>query len=284
VHEREAGRVLERAVELGITLFDTADVYGAGAMETLLGTQLDSGLHRVITKIGTFVEGERASKRFDRASLEVAFDKSRERLRRAPLDGVLLHCPPPSALGEGSAAVELLCAKVEAGELRWWGVSCGSSRVAELAIERGADVVELAYNLFHQHDLHQIADRVASSETAVLARSVLAHGLLVGHWARSKVFVTGDHRRHRWDPATMRYRLEQLPAIRSLVGGEVDSLRAAALRYVLSNGLVSSAVVGPRSLAQLNQLVHDAGHGPPYLDDTLLMELPDRLAAVGLEV
>ena len=284
VHEREAARVVERALELGITLFDTADVYGAGAMETLLGGLLDPAEHRVITKIGTFVVDGRGDKRFDRSSLETSFEQSRDRLQRDPVDGVLLHCPSPDDIAADSEAVGLLRDKVAAGELRWWGVSCGSSRVAEAAIDRGADIVEVAYNLFQQQDLHRIADRVASTETAVLARSVLAHGLLVGHWARSKVFVTGDHRRHRWDPSALRYRLEQLPAVRHLVGGEVDTMRSAALRYVLANGLVSSAVIGPRSLAQLNQLVADAGDGPPYLDDNLLMELPDRLAAVGLEV
>lgn len=62
----------------------------------------------------------------------------------------------------------------------------------------------------------------------------------------------------------------------------VTSLRAAALRFVLSNGVVSSAVLGPRSVAQLDQLLRDAGDGPPYLRDTALAELATRLKSFGV--
>ncbi len=60
------------------------------------------------------------------------------------------------------------------------------------------------------------------------------------------------------------------------------SLRAAAVRFVLANQLVTSAVLGPRSVAQLDQLVREAGLGPPYLRDTALAELSARLRAAGV--
>ncbi|HNS97462.1 MAG TPA: aldo/keto reductase, partial [Polyangiaceae bacterium] len=67
-----------------------------------------------------------------------------------------------------------------------------------------------------------------------------------------------------------------------LVGGDVLTPRAAALRYVLSNTLVTSAILGPRTTAQLDQLVREAGKGPPYLSDKALTDLPSKLLAAGI--
>jgi aryl-alcohol dehydrogenase-like predicted oxidoreductase len=66
------------------------------------------------------------------------------------------------------------------------------------------------------------------------------------------------------------------------VAGEVLTMRAAALRFVLSNHLVSSAVLGPRNVAQLEQLVREAGEGAPYLSDAALARLPGDLARLGV--
>ncbi len=65
--------------------------------------------------------------------------------------------------------------------------------------------------------------------------------------------------------------------------GDVTSLRAAAVRFVLANNLVSSAIVGPKSVAQLEQLVREVGAGPIYLRDDALSELPRVLERVGVE-
>lgn len=281
VYHREVDRVIDRAIELGVTLFDTADVYGGGKMEEKLAERLDPVEHKIITKIGTSLAAVPPRKRFDAAYLREAFDKSRERIGRDRVDVLLLHNPSLSALGQDET-VGFLRDLVKGDELCYWGVSCGSAEVAEKAIEQCADVIMLPYNLFFQGDLHKIADRVAATETAVLARSVLSHGLLAGHWSKTKVFFDNDHRSRRWSKEALQYRIHQLGAVKSMVAGDVITLRAGALRFVLANGLVTSAVLGVRSVTQLNQLVHEAGEGPPYLDDEILAELPARLEAVGI--
>ena len=75
----------------------------------------------------------------------------------------------------------------------------------------------------------------------------------------------------------------QLDALRPMVTGALASLRSIALRFVLANQIVSSAVLGPRSVAQLDQLVREAGM-PPYLHITALAELSGRLKHAGIEV
>ena len=117
----------------------------------------------------------------------------------------------------------------------------------------------------------------------MLARSVLAYGLLCGHWPRAKEFPDGDHRGERWTPDELRMRIGQLDAVRALIGGPVMTMRAGALRYVLTNELISAAVLGPRSTVQLDQLVREAGGGPPYLGEDKLEKLATRLVDVGIE-
>ncbi|HEY4116818.1 MAG TPA: aldo/keto reductase, partial [Byssovorax sp.] len=145
-----------------------------------------------------------------------------------------------------------------------------------------AEVLELAYNVFVAADLHELSADIADAGAGVLARSVLAHGLLAGHWSGEREFEPGDHRRARWTPRELAARVKQLDALRPLVTGNVLTLRAAALRFVLANDVVSSAVLGPRTVTQLDQLTREAGAGPPYLTDTALAELASRLSTMGV--
>ncbi len=282
VYEQELERVIELALELGITAFDTAGSYGNGAMEKLLGDTLDPKTTQVITKIGT-VRGDKAEKKWDAATLGAQLAEARERLRREVVDVVLLHNPSAEAL-RGGEAVAFLRAEQHKGTLSAWGVSAGSPDVARAAIDQGCDAIEIAYNFFTARALHELADRLAQTDTAVIARSVLAHGLLTGHWAANKVFFDRDHRQKRWNPEGLRYRVSQLAAIRRMVGGEVLTMRAAALRFVLSNQLVSTAVLGVRSQTQLRQLVREAGEGPEYLPAELLAKLPEMMSEAGIEL
>ena len=272
--------MIDRAVELGIDLFETADVYGKGAMERRLGLRLPRDTTYVVTKIGTDLDAVPPRKRFALDHLRPAFERSRERLGRDRIDVVLLHNPTMHAMGD-SEPFDFLKELKRLGALRAWGVSAGNAQVARAAVAQDADVVELAYNVFCSSDLHEVADAFSGSGAAVLARSVLAHGLLAGQWSNDREFYEGDHRRDRWTQPELRRRLSQLDALRPLVGGPILSVRAAALRYVLANQLVTSAVLGPRSVPQLEQLVREAGEGPPYLKDTALAELSARLRTAG---
>ncbi len=278
----EVDRVIDKAIASGITLFDTADVYGHGAMEKKLAERLPKDDTYVVTKIGTDVEHKPAQKRFDPSYLRDALLRSRDRLSRDPLDIVLLHNPTERTFTEGDT-VEFMKEAVAEGLVRAWGASIGSVAVGTAAIRAGAQVLELAYNAFMATDLHQLSPEVTRSGAGILARSVLAHGLLTGHWSADRDFDEGDHRRDRWTRNELALRIGQLDALRPTVRDDILNLRSVALRFVLSNQLVSSAVLGPRSVFQLNALVREAG-APPYLKDTAMVELAARLAAAGLDV
>ena len=282
VVDAEADRTIDAALSHGVTLFETADVYGKGAMEKKLGERLPKGTVFVATKLGTDVASKPPRKRFDPQYLEESLDKSAERLKRQ-VDIALLHNPSLEGIEKGEAC-GFLREQKNVGKVRLWGVAAGSVDVARAAIEKGAEVIELVYNLLLPGDLHALAGEIAEKGTGVLARSVLAHGLLAGHWSAEREFYTGDHRADRWTREELRVRVAQLEPLRELASKYVLTLRSSALRFVLANDLVGSAVLGPRSVAQFEQLVREAGNVPPYMRDTMLAELSTRLDALGIKL
>jgi aryl-alcohol dehydrogenase-like predicted oxidoreductase len=282
VTEAEQDRVVARALALGVDAFETADCYAHGAMEERLGRRVPKqGRALIVTKIGTDREAEPPRKRFDASFLTERLAASRARQGRDVLDVVLLHNPSQKALERG-AATEWLAGRKRAGELKAWGVSAGDVATARAAIAAGAEVLELAFNAFHRADLAAIALELEQSGAGLIARSVLAHGLLTGHWSAERSFPEGDHRAERWLGEDLRRRVRQLDALRPAVGGAVLSLRAVALRYVLAQPRVSGAAIGPRSILQLDQLVREAGSEPPYLSEATLNALDARLTELGV--
>lgn len=278
----DARRVIERALELGFTLFDTADAYGGGTMEKLLGEIV--GAHpavTIVTKGGTDRSTDPPRKRFDFDYVRACVQKSLKRLGRDRIDVYLLHNPSVDALLVDDAVGAMNDMKRE-GLIACWGVAAGDSEVARTAIQRGAEVIEIAYNLVCSIDLHRLAGEMMVARVGVLAHSTLAYGLLGGEWAAGREFPEGDHRSARWTRLELERRVQQLDALRYLVRGDVPTMRAAAVRFVLANNLVSSAVLGPRTVEQIDQLVREVGSGPLYLPDDDMSRLPSVLTRVGI--
>jgi len=111
----------------------------------------------------------------------------------------------------------------------------------------------------------------------------LAHGLLANTWTNDKAFAAGDHRSDRWTRTELERRIQQVASLRFLVHGDVATMRSAAVRYVLANRIVSTAVLGPRSVRQLEDIVREVGMGPTYVRDEDLMRIPRALENVGIE-
>ena len=283
VDEATQQKVVERAIEMGVSLIDTADAYGGGRMEQLLGRILaDRRDVVVVTKGGTDRTTAPPRKRFDGPYIKESVEKSLRRLARRRVDVYLLHNPSVSAL-EGGDAVDTLTALKAEGKIGHWGVSVGDVETGRAALRCGAEILELAYNLMHASDMHRLAGDIVVSGVGTLARSTLAHGLLTGSWTADREFPEGDHRADRWTRLELETRVKQLMSLRFLVHGDVATLRAAAVRFVLANRIVSCAVLGPRGVTQLEDLVREVGMGPIYLRDEELMRIPRALEATGVE-
>ena len=287
VSDWDADQTIERAVALGITLFETATPYGRGKMEERLGRALEkhAATTYIATRHGTDRRDGTTVRCFEPTYLKEAFARSQERLRREVLDVYLLHNPTASTL-QRDDVLGFCRDQRAAGKVRAWGVSAGDAEVAKLAIAAGADLVSFAYNVFVAGDLARFEEKLREKNVGLLAHSVLSYGLLAGLWPPEKSFPDGDHRRDRWTKSELRGRMGHLSAVRSLVAGDVFTMRSASLRYVLANPLVSSAVLGPRSVAQLEQLVREGSpeEGRPYLDADKLAKLPAKLRDQGFDI
>jgi len=282
VDEREQERVLERALEMGVSIIETADAYGDGRMERAVGRGLAGrGEIVAVTKGGVDRTTSPPRRRFDAAHLRASVELSLRRLARDRIDVYLLHNPQAETLG--TEVVDTLLDLKRQGRFAHWGVSAGNIEVGRAALRRGAEVIELAYNLLHCSDLHRLAGEIMVAGAGVLARSTLAYGLLGSDWPRDRDFGPGDHRADRWTKPELARRIDQVAAFRFLVSGEVATMRSAAIRYVLSSSIVTSAVLGPRSVTQLEDIVREVGVGPVYLRDAALARIPRALESVGIE-
>jgi aryl-alcohol dehydrogenase-like predicted oxidoreductase len=284
VSEKDAEAVVQRCLSMGMNVVDTADVYGGGRMEAMLGRILQTKRDViVVTKGGTDRTTDPPRKRFDAEWIKESVGRSLKRLKRSRIDLYMLHNPSLDALVAGDCTTTMQDLKKK-GDIAHWGVSAGSDEIARTAIDKDAEVIEIVYNLMQCVDLHRIAGDVMVSGVGVLARSCLDYGLLTGFWAKDREFPENDHRNNRWTKMELEKRVEQLDAIKFLVGGDVKTLRAAAVRFVLANTIVSSAILGPHTIEQAEQLVREVGGGPRYLPDDALAKLPRALSKAGILV
>ena len=239
---QDGERVVARALDIGVTLVDTADSYGGGAVESMLGRALKGRPDvTIVTKGGTNRTTDPARKRFDPPYLRARVESSLKRLGREAIDLYLLHHPTVSAVGVGEAAALMKILQTE-GKIRHWGVAAGDMEVARAAIDKGAEVVELAYNLFNEVDLHRARGRGDGRRDGRASRAVdLAYGLLAGAWPKDREFPAGDHRGDALDEARARAaRRAARRACASSCKGRGRTMRGAAVRFVLSNHLVST--------------------------------------------
>ncbi len=195
VTEADAEAVLSVAVDHGVTLLDTADVYGDGRSEQLIGRFLaaraDHGV-TVATKMGRRMEQVPAN--YTMANFRAWTDRSRRNLGVDTLDLVQLHCPP-SAVIEDDATYAALDTLVAEGAIAAYGVSVETCDQALAAIARpGVSNVQIILNPFRLKPLDRVLPAAAEAQVAIFARVPLASGLLSGRYTSTTTFAADDHR------------------------------------------------------------------------------------------
>ena len=252
-----ARATIERAQALGINLFETAEHYEVGgeSIASLLGASLRDGA-MVCLRGGLDSTSTPNRKRFERVFLHRSAARAAERLKR-PVDIYLLAHPTSETVKMGEATGALHELKSE-GIIANFGVATTDIEIATIAIEEGASVIEIPFNVFTAQHFSPLIDHAKAQNVGVLARSPLAYGLLCGTWPADKIFASDDHRAHRWTREELTSRLRQVANLRPLVTDDVHTVRNVALRFVLAHA-VASAVVGVRNVGQLEANVREAG-------------------------
>src|SRR4051795_1465951 len=262
VAEDEAMATLHAAADAGVTFFDTADVYGDGRSERLVGRLVrergaDAGI-TVATKMGRRMDQTVAN--YSPEHFREWNDRSRENLGVETLDLVQLHCPPTD-LYYVPEVFEDLEAMVAEGRIAAYGVSVERVEEALKAIEYpGVATVQIIFNAFRQRPARLFLAEAARRGVGVVVRVPLASGLLSGKYGRDSSFAADDHRSFNRQGAAFdvgetfagvpfEVGLEAVEALRPLVG-EDASLAQFALRWILMFDAVSTVIPGARNPEQ----------------------------------
>lgn len=197
--EEAAFAILSAAVEAGVNFFDTADVYGGGRSETLIGRFLKGQSTRpfVATKLGR--TGNLFPDKYTEAGLRSAVEASLGRLGMEVLDLVQLHCVPMETLRQGDVFDWLRKFQRE-GKIKQFGASVESMDEALLCLEQeGLASLQIIFNLFRQKPIEALFPQAKTKGVAIIVRLPLASGLLSGKLTAQTRFPENDHRNYNRD-------------------------------------------------------------------------------------
>jgi aryl-alcohol dehydrogenase-like predicted oxidoreductase len=285
VGEDEALATLHAAADAGVTFFDTADVYGDGRSERLVGRLLRERAGEpitVATKMGRRMDQTVAN--YSPEHFRAWNDRSRENLGVETLDLVQLHCPPTD-LYYHPEVFEDLEAMVEEGRIASYGVSVERVEEALKAIEYpNVASVQIIFNAFRQRPAGLFFAEAARRGVGIIVRVPLASGLLSGKYTRETAFASDDHRNYNrqgeafdvgetFAGVPFEVGLDAVEELRGLVP-EGATLAQLALRWILMHDAVSTVIPGARSPEQARGNAEAAAL--PALDDAAMT----RIAAV----
>jgi aryl-alcohol dehydrogenase-like predicted oxidoreductase len=272
VDERHALDTLGAAAEGGVNFFDTADVYGLGRSEELIGKFLkeSSGRFFVATKLGRFPEpGWPAN--FSLDAIRAHTEASLRRLGVEAVDLTQLHCIPTEVLREGEVFESLRTLKRE-GKVRHFGVSVETDEEALICL-RQEDLasLQIIFNIFRQKPV-EFFDEAKARGVALVVRLPLASGLLSGKFTKETEFAPTDHRSYNRDGQSFNVGetfaglpfekgVELADALKQWVP-EGMTMAQMALRWILDFDAVSVVIPGARNPAQARANLAAAGLEP----------------------
>lgn len=266
--------VVERALQAGVNFFDTSISYNQGRSEALLGEVTSRHpLPTVIaTKVGFDIDFEvaqdpppRPTRDYSANAILRDIDGQLARLRRAYVDMYMLHSPSVGVLEARNWAPAIDTLRRD-GRIRWFGISTSDHASGMWAIEHGADLVQIEYDLLNPTAEDELLPLAARHNVGIMARTPLARGLLTGKFKAGAAIPPEQRwRRPRGDQLQLRLaRIEQLRFLER----PGQTLGQAALRFVLAHPAVHCVVPGARTVEQLTSNVPaaDADLSPEELD------------------
>ncbi len=257
---QEAQSAIRQALDLGINFFDTAQAYGFGISERVLGEalrlELKSKRDRIViaTKGGLRLEDGKMLRDSSPRWLREGVEQSLKNLGVDTIDVYQVHWPDPNTpFAETGAALDRL---VSEGKIRYVGVSNFSAQqLKEFEKTRKIDTLQPVYHLFRREIEKDVLPYCEDHGIGVLVYGPLAHGLLGGRYTTDTTFDSGDwrskHAAFRGEPFARNLEVvEKLKALASDLGITVSQL---AIAWVLANPAVDVAIVGARRPQQLVQ-------------------------------
>jgi aryl-alcohol dehydrogenase-like predicted oxidoreductase len=289
--ETDAVATLRAAADAGITFLDTADIYGLGRSERIIGQFLrETPVDRpfVATKLGKNpVPGGDAN--FSLATFRKHTEDSLQRLGVEALDLQQLHCVPMEQLQRGEVFDWLRTLQRE-GKIRRWGASVESDEEAKVCLAQdGLASLQIIFNIFRQKPISDLFDEAKRKGVAIVVRLPLASGLLSGRYTKATTFAPSDHRtfNRNGEKFNVGETFAGLPFERGVeLTDELKAILPAgnlaqwALRWCLDSDAVTVVIPGARNAEQARSNAA-ASDLPPLPEEThrKLREFYDRNVA-----
>ena len=266
-------KALHRALDLGITFFDTSSAYGSGHSEVLIGRAVAGARHKAVIATKAGYDDWTKPPDFSAAAIRRSTEASLKRLGTDYLDVLQLHNPPSEVLAAGETT-QVLASLLAEGKIRFWGVSAKNPAGAVEALRvAGAPIVQANFNMMDVRVVTEgLLEEVARRDAAFIARTPLCFGFLTGTIDRSTAFADGDHRAG-WSRAQLDNWIDgaqDLIAAVSATPGRQAVL--SALRFCLSFESVSSVIPGilHPAEAETNAEASEQGPLPPEVLEKVL--------------
>src|SRR5215210_3493654 len=280
VGEEDAYAALNRAVDLGVNFLDTADVYGDGRSEKLIGRLLRDRKHDeifVATKAGRRLDPHTAEG-YNHENLSAFVERSLKNLGVETIDLLQLHCPPTEAYRRDST-FEALDRLQQEGKVRHCGVSVEKVEEARMALSYpNMRTVQIIFNIFRQKPAEEFFPLAEERNIGILARVPLASGLLSGKMSADRTFTEDDHRNFNregqafdrgetFSGVDFETGLRAAEELKELVP-EGHTLAQFALRWILMHPAVSCAIPGGKNPSQVEDNVAAADMAP-FSEETM---------------
>ena len=261
VDDRESLAALHKAIDLGVNLIDTADVYGDGRSERLISQVIKDRSEEVIiaTKAGRRLNPHTASG-YNRKNLTSFVERSLSNLDVESLDLLQLHCPPTEVyyMPEVFGSLDDL---IEEGKIRHYGVSVEKVEEAIKAIEYpNVKTIQIIFNIFRQRPSDRFFKLAQEKQVGILARVPLSSGMLTGKMSLKTRFEAEDHRQFNrqgeafdkgetFSGVNYDLSLQAVEELRHLIP-EGWTMAQFALRWILMHEAVSCAIPGAKRPSQ----------------------------------
>ncbi len=268
LEDDKAFAILNAAAEAGITFLDTADVYGSGRSEELIGRFLKQTTRSffVATKLG---RGSLYPDNYSEKTLRDATEASLRRLGTDCLDLTQLHCIPPAVLKQGEVFDWLRKLRAE-GKIRRFGASVESDEEGMICLQQeGLSSLQVIFNVFRQKPAGELFAEAAKRGVAIIVRLPLASGVLAGKFTAQTTFAAQDHRTYNRDGAAFNVgetfagipfpkAVALAEELRSFVPAGWE-MAAMAQRWILDHEAVTTVITGASRPEQvfLNASVSD---------------------------
>ena len=276
VDDKESYAALNRAIDLGVNFIDTADVYGDGRSERLIGQLLKERKEEIFvaTKAGQRLDPH-VSEGYNLKNIEGFVDRSLENLGVESIDLLQLHCPPTPVYSrpEVFAGLDHLKSK---GKIRNYGVSVEKISEGLRSIEYpDVQSVQIIFNMFRLRPAEEFFPKAKERKVGILARVPLASGLLTGKITAETKFPRDDHRNYNirgeafdkgetFSGVDLDKGLSAVEELKQLVPAGMN-LTQMALKWILMFDAVTCAIPGAKHVEQVEENVRTASLAP--LDD-----------------